>query len=86
MAIFGFEMSLFGAVWLTYLNSDQPFLPINEKNTCFDLYLIWMEDLDPLFGHELSHVPKRAQNGNRNAIRAYSIFRQVLITGLIGAF
>jgi len=33
-----------------------------------------------------SHVPKKAQNGNQDAILAYSIFRQVPVTGLIGAF
>ena len=29
--------------------------------------------------------PKMAPNGNRGLIRAYSIFRQVPVTGLIGA-
>jgi hypothetical protein len=34
----------------------------------------------------LFHVSKKAQNGNRGTILAYSIFRQVRVTGLIGAF
>ena len=37
------------------------------------------------------HLPltlciKNAQNGNQGAFQAYSIFRQVPVTGLIGAF
>jgi hypothetical protein len=38
------------------------------------------------FGHEVSHVPKKAQNCNRDEIQAYSIFHQIPVTGLMGAF
>jgi hypothetical protein len=34
----------------------------------------------------LPYVPKKAQNGNRGAFRAYPIFLQVPVTGLIGVF
>jgi hypothetical protein len=55
-AISGFKMSLFGAVWLADLNGDQPFLPISEKNTCFDHHfmlvitrIIFLECSHPMY-------------------------------------
>jgi hypothetical protein len=38
------------------------------------------------FDLPFSPIPKKVQNGNRDAIQVYSIFRQVSVTGLIGAF
>ena len=34
----------------------------------------------------LPHVPNMAQNGNQDLIWAYSVFRQIPVTGLIEAF
>jgi len=49
-------MGLFGAVWLADLNVDQPFLPISEKNTCFDHHfmlvitrIIFLECSHPMY-------------------------------------
>jgi hypothetical protein len=51
-------MSLFGAVWKADLKVDHPYLPIREKNTCFDLYLIWMKNIDHLFRPALTSCTK----------------------------
>jgi hypothetical protein len=57
-------MSLFGAVWLTNLNSNQPVLPISEKNSCFDLQFMWMKERGVFLDILLSPALKKVQNGN----------------------
>ncbi len=84
-AKFWFKICLDSTFWLADLNWDQAYLPIREKNVYFDLCRL-ESNLDPFFGHKLSHLHKRAQNGNLDSILAYSIFRPFQATGLIGAF
>jgi hypothetical protein len=45
-----------------------------------------MKNIDHFLDLLLPHVHKKAQKGNRDTIQTYSIFRQVPVTDLIGAF
>jgi len=57
-------MSLFGAVWLTNLNSNQPVLRISEKNSCFDLHIMWMKEKESFWTFSYPLLLKKVQNGN----------------------
>ena len=71
---------------LADLHGDHPEQPITEKNPCFDRYGRVRKTAILLLALLVPHVSKKAQNGNQGAIQVYSIFRQVPVTGLIGAF
>jgi hypothetical protein len=58
-AISGFKMCPNSTFWLADLNGDHPYLPIKEKNTCFDLYLVWMKNANSLFRPDLTLCTKK---------------------------
>jgi len=84
----GRKTGLFIPYWMAGPKVDRPILGRRE-NPSFDPLLLLPERVVDF--HKgirdllIPHVSEKAQNGNRDSIRAYLVFSTVPVTGLIGA-